>query len=363
MNNNSRNKTMSLTEKEKELLRSYGENLDSDDYEVYEIVDEDDKDINTDSEIEYELEDFEYEKEKAYKKELRRIEKEEKQKKKVIAKAEKEQKKKQRELERQKEIEKRKLLQKEKYRIKNEIKDEIKDDVVDQIKRELYDENDIIEEYEVDNNDIYVEVKDNKPKKKNNNNKKIKLISNIIFVIIILIIAMITIDIVRVKKYNKLPIFAIPLHTYKDGGTKEYYGIGYKVIDYYQLQGRRDKEMGTWFLKYNTTPSTTITGIDLAIEVNADEDKAFNKYYNKYIKVESTLKYSDEKSNQIIVGYEDEDDKYTLDIICSMATDKEEIKYLELDHETTIVGTVNAVEYKTGTNPSTLFLSNCFAEQ
>jgi hypothetical protein len=36
-------------------------------------------------------------------------------------------------------------------------------------------------------------------------------------------------------KHNKKPIFAIPILRHKDGGTVEYYGLGYKVIKYNKL--------------------------------------------------------------------------------------------------------------------------------
>lgn len=85
------------------------------------------------------------------------------------------------------------------------------------------------------------------------------------------------------SKFSKRPIFAIPGATYKDGGTREYYGLGYKVIkynksdiidkeclnNYYEYleltgeetdlidisksgcvtPGRSDVVIGTWFLK------------------------------------------------------------------------------------------------------------------
>lgn len=43
-------------------------------------------------------------------------------------------------------------------------------------------------------------------------------------------------------KNNKPPLFAINTEIYKDGGTKEYQGIGYKVLDYNELdgEGRQD---------------------------------------------------------------------------------------------------------------------------
>lgn len=36
------------------------------------------------------------------------------------------------------------------------------------------------------------------------------------------------------------PIFAIRTQLYKDGGTSIYMGLGYQVIDYNQLDGRKD---------------------------------------------------------------------------------------------------------------------------
>ena len=352
-------KTITLTEKEKELLRSYGEDIDKEDYEVYEIVDDSSDFESNDEEYdllenaEYEVDDFEYQKEKSYKKELRRKEKEERKKQKQIKKQEKEN---ARRLEKQNKIEKNKLLSIEKENIKNELRDEIKEDVTYQVKNELFDDynEEPVNKKVTEETIVY---------KKEKKFKKLNFITNLIFIIIVLAICMIAIDIVRVKKYNKLPLFAIPLHTYKDGGTKEYYGIGYKVIDYYQLQGKRGKEIGTWFLKYDTEPFATLNAVDLAIEANNNEEKTFNKYNNKFIKITAKLKSIEKSTKEITAGYDDEDDKYTLDIVCGIAGDKEELNYLEIDYETTIVGTVREFEYETGTNPTTFYLTDCYIEQ
>ena len=82
---------------------------------------------------------------------------------------------------------------------------------------------------------------------------------------------------------NKAPVFGVRTSILKDGGTKEYYGLGYKVIKYNKLDvidqecldyyyeyigytdddrnlvdisdsgcvtaGRKDAVFGTWFLK------------------------------------------------------------------------------------------------------------------
>ena len=94
--------------------------------------------------------------------------------------------------------------------------------------------------------------------------KRYKKIINIVFAIILVVLVMITIDVISVSRYNVGPFFAIKTQTIKDGGTKVYYGLGYKVIKYNQEQGRRDREIGSWNLKYNIEP-VDIQDIDLAL--------------------------------------------------------------------------------------------------
>ena len=198
----------------------------------------------------------------------------------------------------------------------------------------------------------------------NNDNKKKKSnkIINIIFIVIIILIIMVTADIILVSKYDKGPFFAIPIKTYDDGGTKEYYGLGYKVIKYRQLQGRRDKVIGTWKLKYNIEP-TTVQAIDLAIEFTNDENAAYQKYFKQFIRVIGTLKDIDTYNNMIVIGYEDESGKYTIDIKCNMATDYSYLEDLNLGEEITVIGTVSKYKYKTEKSKSKLYLNNVFAEQ
>jgi len=51
---------------------------------------------------------------------------------------------------------------------------------------------------------------------------------------------------------DKEPIFAINTVTYKDGGTKEYMGLGYKIIRYSIIEGRQDTVFGTWMISYDS---------------------------------------------------------------------------------------------------------------
>ena len=205
------------------------------------------------------------------------------------------------------------------------------------------------------------EVVEEKPRKK----KKFRLLNriiNIVLVIALIILFLVTLDIVLITKYQKGPIFAIPVKTYQDGGTREYYGIGYKVIKYNQLQGRRDMEIGSYKLKYNANP-TDISALDLAIEFNNDKDKTFAKYNKKFIRIDGTLKEYNTKENKVTIGYIDEDGKYSIDIICDMASDKRELKRLEVFKETSVIGTVTGYDYKTEEKPIKVYMNGCFAEQ
>lgn len=77
----------------------------------------------------------------------------------------------------------------------------------------------------------------------------------IISIILIIWFAFFTTDF-YLAKGNKQPIFAIPVTMYKDGGSTEYYGLGYKVIKYVNLTVERGPEIvkvdfGTWFMRFS----------------------------------------------------------------------------------------------------------------
>lgn len=82
--------------------------------------------------------------------------------------------------------------------------------------------------------------------------KWVKIVLIILVIILILGIVFFVIDYNRVQKQER-PIFCIsnPAGTYMDGGTVEYWGLGYKVIDFHTLAGFDDIKIGTWFMNYN----------------------------------------------------------------------------------------------------------------
>ena len=243
-----------------------------------------------------------------------------------------------------------------------EYKIVLDDETINEEEKEVVVEEQVIEEQEEQEEQTIEEVQEQEEIKEVKRTGLFYKIINIIFILIIIIIIIITTDVILVGKYGKGPIFAIPLKEYQDGGTKEYYGIGYKVIKYNQLQGRRDKVIGTYKLKYNTDP-VNVDALELATEANKDEFGAYKKYYKKFIRIDAELKEYDTKNNTITIGFIDEAGKYSIDIKCNMATTKEELKDLELYKQTTVIGTVIDYETQDGVNPTTLYLDNCFSEQ
>lgn len=82
--------------------------------------------------------------------------------------------------------------------------------------------------------------------------KSLKVIGIVLGVIVILGIVFFGVDYNRVQKQEK-PIFCIqnPAGIINDGGTVEYFGLGYKVIDFHTIAGFDDIKIGTWFMDYN----------------------------------------------------------------------------------------------------------------
>ena len=82
--------------------------------------------------------------------------------------------------------------------------------------------------------------------------KLLKVIGIVLGIIVVLGMVFFIVDYNRVQKQEK-PIFCIqnPDGGIMDGGTIEYFGLGYKVIDFHTLAGFDDIKIGTWFMDYN----------------------------------------------------------------------------------------------------------------
>ncbi len=80
----------------------------------------------------------------------------------------------------------------------------------------------------------------------------LKTIIGLVFIVIFIGLITFTIDNSRIST-GKDPIASIKMFHHKDGGTKEYYGIGYKIIAYNKLNGYKKSHIGTYRLKYDET--------------------------------------------------------------------------------------------------------------
>lgn len=180
--------------------------------------------------------------------------------------------------------------------------------------------------------------------------KKIRKISTIIMIVIIVIGILVTTDIILVSKKNIGPFLAINTKTYNDGGTKEYYGLGYKVIKYNQKVGRRDTVIGSWSIKYDITPiNYTIT--DLAYSIINDN----NTHIGKFIRLTGTISSKNNKNNTITLKFTDnEEGKYNLTVKASLLSNN--IKDLNKDDDVTLIGIIKSY------NNKTLTIENAFAE-
>lgn len=180
--------------------------------------------------------------------------------------------------------------------------------------------------------------------------KLIKKVSTIIMIIIIIIGVLITTDILLITKKKIGPFLAINTKTYNDGGTKEYYGLGYKVIKYNQKVGRRDTVIGSWFIKYDTNP-TTYTITDLAYSIINDN----NNHLGEFIRLTGTITSKNNKNNIITLKFEDnEEGKYNLTVKANLLSDN--IKELNVNSPISLIGVV------TDYNNNTLTIENVFAE-
>lgn len=233
-----------------------------------------------------------------------------------------------------------------------------------ELKVEKYQEDDFDEllNYDEENLESLIDEEDEIENKKIKKNKpKYIRVINIIFYVIILLMIMVTVDVVCVAKYNKGPFFAIKVATYKDGGTKVYYGLGYKVIKYNELEGRKDTVIGSWLMKYDTEP-VEVQALDLAIEYKNDTLNTYKKLSKKYLSITGTFKSYDQKNNKLIFGYEDPDNSYTLDIVCTTMAEENKKQEFTENEKLIVLGTVEDFKLKDDKNPNTLYISNCFVK-
>ena len=120
--------------------------------------------------------------------------------------------------------------------------------------------------------------------------RKQKIIARLVVILCIgILIVTFTVDYNRVKNQEK-PIFCIqnPDGGIMDGGTIEYFGLGYKVIDFHTIAGFDDIKIGTWFMDYNDFEEE-IKAYEKKFEENLSTNKENNSdLENVIMKVDST---------------------------------------------------------------------------
>ena len=180
--------------------------------------------------------------------------------------------------------------------------------------------------------------------------KKIKKISTIVMIVIIVIGVLVTTDILLVSKAHIGPFLAIRTKVYNDGGTKEYYGLGYKVIKYNQKVGRRDTVIGSWGIKYNTNPETfTIRELAYSI-INYN-----NNHIGEFIRLTGTISSKNNKNNTVTLKFTDDiDGKYDLTVKANLLS--KNIKKLNKNAPISLIGVIKSYDNKT------LTIENVFAE-
>lgn len=180
--------------------------------------------------------------------------------------------------------------------------------------------------------------------------KKIKKISTVVMIVIIVIGVLVTTDILLVSKAGIGPFLAIRTKVYNDGGTKEYYGLGYKVIKYHQEVGRRDTVIGSWKIKYNTNPET-YTIRELAYSIINDN----NNHIGEFIRLTGTISSKNNKNNTVTLKFTDDiNGKYDLTIKANLLS--KNIKELNKNAPISLIGIITAYDNKT------LTIENVFAE-
>lgn len=106
--------------------------------------------------------------------------------------------------------------------------------------------------------------------------KTVRNLLLICIVVVILLSTMIIADFNFVLQGEK-PVFCFIKNAYEDGGTLEYVGFGYKIIDYNAIHGRQDVVLGSIFKAYEPQ-------IDESKFIIETDNK--NKIYNFKGKVE-----------------------------------------------------------------------------
>ncbi len=187
----------------------------------------------------------------------------------------------------------------------------------------------------------------------------VRKIINIAFTVILVALAVVLIDFICIFEFHIGPFFAVRTNVYNDGGTKVYYGIGYKVIKYHQTNGKQGTKVGFWTMPYSTAV-TPVELLDLAIAYRNDPVKTYKKYYDQYLELTGNVQLVDNQKKTITVRYTDPDGKYTLDVVANLYDQDIDLSVYGVGTEVTFVGSVSGFQDKTDTMPNQILMRDCF---
>ncbi len=188
--------------------------------------------------------------------------------------------------------------------------------------------------------------------------KKLKKRFTIIMIVALVLGTLIFIDILVTNYTSAGPFLAIKVKTHNDGGTKEYYGLGYKVIKYRVKDGRNITVIGGWTLKYDpTTKATTVE--ELAISFRNNPKETLKNSYKQFFIVTGKIDSIDKTNKKIVLIYEDKDGgNYTTKAEFYLRNKSKLKKYKKGD--TVIVsGTFSKYTPKNGSVARTITFNNC----
>lgn len=136
--------------------------------------------------------------------------------------------------------------------------------------------------------------------------KKLKKKFTIIMIVALVLGTLIFIDILVANYASVGPFLAVKVKTHNDGGTKEYYGLGYKVIKYRVKDGRNTTVVGSWTLKYDPT-SKASTVEELGISFRNNTKETLKNSYKQFFIVTGKIDSIDKTNKKVVLIYEDKD--------------------------------------------------------
>lgn len=188
--------------------------------------------------------------------------------------------------------------------------------------------------------------------------KKLKKRFTIIMIVALVLGTLIFIDILVANYASVGPFLAVKVKTHNDGGTKEYYGLGYKVIKYRVKDGRNTTVVGSWTLKYDpTSKATTVEELGISFRNNTKE--TLKDSYKQFFIVTGKIDSIDKANKKVVLIYEDKDGgNYTTKAELYLKNISKLKKYSKGD-TITISGTFVKYTPKTNDVTRTITFNNC----